>query len=206
MKEYLKIETVWNRDENFKVIKGDYRTPEFEYLKHADWEASEKIDGTNIRIEYKDGAFTYGGRTANTQIPTFLLSRLQEITRNGSWDFPDGVCLYGEGYGAKIQKGGGNYKADGVDFILFDVRIGEWWLKTESVADIAQKLGIKQVPQLGVYSLVAASCLIEEGWKSTFGDFAMEGLVLKPLVPLYNREGDRIIAKIKEKDFKKVTK
>jgi len=206
MIEYPKIETIWNRGDDFKVIKGDYRTPEFEYLKHADWEASEKIDGTNIRIEYKDGEFTFGGRTSNAQIPTFLLSRLQEITANGDWDFPDGVCLFGEGYGARIQKGGGNYIPNGADFILFDVRIGDWWLKTEDVADIARKLGIKQVPQLGVYALTIASSLVEEGWKSTFGDFKMEGIVLKPIVPLYNRRGNRIIAKIKEKDFKKVTK
>ena len=38
--------------------------------------------------------------------------------------FPDGAAvLYGEGYGAKIQKGGGNYRAD-QDFVLFDVRVG----------------------------------------------------------------------------------
>ena len=202
MREYSKIETIWNRDsKTFKVIEGEYRTPEFEYLANNIWEVSEKIDGTNTRIEYKDGVFNYGGRTDNAQIPTFLLSRLQEITRNGSWDFPDGVCLYGEGYGAKIQKGGGNYKADGVDFILFDVLIGDWWLKTEDVAEIAHNLGLEQVPQLCCCSLIEASGLVKNGLQSTFGNFQAEGVVLKPIVSLFTRRGDRIVGKIKTKDF-----
>ena len=76
MIEYPKIETIWNRDEHFKVIVGSYKTPEFGYLKHAYWRASEKINGTNIRIDYRDGQFTTGGRTPDSQIPIFLLSKL----------------------------------------------------------------------------------------------------------------------------------
>jgi len=40
----------------------------------------------------------------------------------------------------KIQKGGGNYIADGVDFVLFDVWINGIWLERENVEDIAEKL------------------------------------------------------------------
>ena len=51
------------------------------------------------------------------------------------------VCLYGEGYGAKIQSGG-DYMNDGrsVDFILFDVNIAGIWLEGHNVDDIAEKL------------------------------------------------------------------
>jgi len=59
------------------------------------------------------------------------------------------------------------------------------------------------VPQLGLYTLKMASDEIQRGFKSTFGNFLMEGMVLKPLVQLYNRKDERIMTKIKGKDFPK---
>ena len=50
---------------------------------------------------------------------------------------PVDVTLYGEGYGARIQKGGGKYLAKSCDFVLFDVKIGDWWLRREAVDEIA---------------------------------------------------------------------
>ena len=55
------------------------------------------------------------------------------------------VTLYGEGFGAKIQKGGGNYIPNGQSFILFDVVIDGWLLQRKNVQDIATKLGIDTV-------------------------------------------------------------
>ena len=51
--------------------------------------------------------------------------------------FPDAndVTVYGEGYGAKIQSGG-MYRQDQA-VIVFDVRVGPWWLSDENVADVA---------------------------------------------------------------------
>lgn len=39
------------------------------------------------------------------------------------------------------------------------------------------------------------------GFKSTWGDFQAEGIVARPSVELKNRAGERIITKIKCKDF-----
>ena len=43
--------------------------------------------------------------------------------------------------------------------------------------------------------------VVEGGLTSTFGNFEAEGLVLKPEVELFNRQGHRIITKLKGKDF-----
>ena len=110
------------------------------------------------------------------------------------------VCLYGEGYGAKIQKGGGNYSAV-PKFVLFDVKIGDWYLQREDVEDIAKKLGVDIVPIVGQGTLIEAIELVRKGQKSTWGDFTAEGLVLRPATELKTRRGDRIITKIKHKDF-----
>lgn len=206
MKEYHKINSVYKRDEKtHKFIEGQFSEPEFEYLQNNLWVWTEKIDGTNIRIDWDfiEQKVTIGGRTDNTQIPTFLYTKLQELFPVSKFRelYPElNICLYGEGYGAKIQKGG-NYIPDGVDFILFDVRVGDYWLRRNDIVDVAQKLNIGVVPVIGVGTIEEAISLIKKGVISTFGNFMAEGLVMKPEVELCTRMGHRIITKIKHKDF-----
>jgi len=174
-------------------------------LKDNLWEFTEKIDGTNIRIIWKDGELRFGGKTDNAQIPVKLLKKLQIIFTKDkiqkTFPEPEGmVILYGEGFGASIQSGG-KYIRDGVDFILFDVLIDKWWLNRESVEDIAKKLNIKIVKVIGEGTLKKAIEIAKQGFKSEFGDFIAEGIVLRPKVQLFSRKGDRIITKIKYKDF-----
>ena len=206
MKKYSKIQTIYKRDMSNKgaIIIGDYSLPEFDYLKNNEWVFTEKVDGTNIRIHWDGEAVKIGGRTDNAQIPTPLYDKLISIfppTKFKSAGL-ETVTLYGEGYGAKIQKGGGNYIHDGVDFVLFDILIGDWWLKRNDVCDIGMELGVNVVPILGVGTLDEAVDMARKGFNSQWGDFVAEGLVLRPAVELKTRSGHRIITKIKCKDFK----
>ena len=157
MKEYHKIQPVFQRDpENrFKtLLEGEFSMPEFAFLQDNLWVFTEKVDGTNIRVIFDgDEGIRFGGKTDNAQIPVPLMNRLNEkflplVGRFGEVFGDTEVCLYGEGYGAKIQKGGGNYGAS-QDFVLFDVKIGDWWLERVNVEDIATKFGIDVVPILG---------------------------------------------------------
>ncbi len=116
-----------------RIIEGCYSTPEIEYLKDNKWIFTEKVDGTNIRIEWvRNVSRKFGGRTDNAQIPAPLFEKLEELFPLEKLDSAiktedaDFLTLYGEGYGAKIQKGGGYYKSDGVGFVLFDVLVGGW--------------------------------------------------------------------------------
>jgi len=214
MKEYHKIQTVYKRDPETKfknLLDGDYSMPEFEYLEDTQWLWTEKIDGTNIRVIWHGGDnITFEGKTDNSQIQTILYKKLQQSFTKERFEMaidyePDSnICLYGEGYGAKIQKSGGNYISDGVDFILFDVKIDDWWLKWEDVKDIANKLKILHVPIVGEGTLLEGVELVENTFHSIFGTFNAEGLVMRPKIDLFTRRGDRIITKIKTKDFKRV--
>ena len=103
---------------------------------------------------------------------------------------------------ARIQKGGGNYKPDGVDFVLFDVLVAGWWLKREDVEKIAKSLNVDVVPIAGEGTLEYGVERVRNGLSSALGDFLAEGLVMKPLIELKTRAGNRIITKIKHKDFK----
>lgn len=207
MIKYHKIQTVFKRDPatNHKtLLMGEYSLPEFEYLKDNEWVFTEKVDGTNIRVYWNGDSVRFGGRTDNAQIPTFLLSRLQDLfppERMRVQFGTDEITLYGEGYGAKIQKGGGNYIPDGVDFVLFDVLCGEWWLKREAVTEIAASLDISDVPIIGGGTLTRLVQWGERGFDSAWGSFTAEGIVARPAVELKGRSGSRIITKIKHKDF-----
>ncbi len=204
--KYHKIKTVYERDPENKyktLIMGKYATPEFEYLKNNTWIFTEKVDGTNIRIMWNGEKMRFGGRTDNAQIPTFLYDRLGDLfseTLLHNAFVASEVVLFGEGYGAKIQKGGGNYNPDGVDFVLFDVYIG-MWLRREDVEAIATDLEIGVVPIVGEGTLAAAVDMAMDGITSMWGDFRAEGLVMRPEVDLCTRAGHRIISKIKTKDF-----
>jgi hypothetical protein len=216
MKEYHKIQTIFKRDMTQKkapLILGEYSLPEFEYLKDNLWVFTEKVDGTCIRVMWDGEKVTFGGKTDNAQMPVFLLYKLQELFEGDekryhfvkqfgvSADDPVQVCLYGEGYGARIQKGGGNYIPDGVSFVLFDVKIGEWWLQRADIEEIAHTFDLKIVPVIGEGTLSDAVEFAKKGFPSQWGDFLAEGIVLRPKTELRTRAGHRIITKIKHRDF-----
>lgn len=204
--EYLKINTVFKRDERNLIMPGNWSTDEFAYLQNAVWTWTEKIDGTNIRLHWNGENITVGGRTDNAQIPSHLLTMdvLGRINHPPLWSeiFPESnnVTVYGEGYGPKIQ-GGGHYRADHA-FIIFDVRVGDWWLKSDAVAEVAEKLGFDVVPGYRAMTLREAVDEVARQYPvSHFAGARIEGLVGRPAVDLYTRKGERIYAKIKVKDF-----
>ena len=206
--EYVKIPNIFKREEfgNNKLIEGEYATPELSYLAELPWVWTEKVDGTNIRVMWDGHSVTFGGRTDKAQIPAHLVNRLNELF--GGTDKEEifeqhfgntPVILFGEGFGEKIQKGGGLYGP--VDFILFDVFIGGMWLKREDVESIASVFGIKVVPIIGIGPLPLAVDTIRRHPISRLRDAELEGIVCRPAFELQDRRGNRIIVKIKCRDF-----
>lgn len=98
---YQKINTLYKRDINNIIMKGaGFVAPEFEYLRNCLWDATEKIDGTCIRLEIKqipiipgvvytpdmdpsliqgvEWQLEYKGKTDNANIPKRLMQYLTE--------------------------------------------------------------------------------------------------------------------------------
>lgn len=194
-----------------------------EYVNNVDLEETDEPIAVKFSVEYK-------GKTDNAQIPPKLLKFLQEnypkekiLASLGleeripveewtehKWtcaeDIPERYIIYGEGYGAGIQKAGGNYIKDGVGFRVFDVLVGNVWLKTEARDSIAEKLGASVVPFVGYFTLDEAIDFVRKGFKTGLWDnkdFIEEGLVLRTDLGLLNRMGKRLITKIKYEDFQK---
>ncbi|HEY4761110.1 MAG TPA: RNA ligase family protein, partial [Thermoguttaceae bacterium] len=112
------------------------------------------------------------------------------------------VCLYGEGYGAGIQAAGKLYGPN-QDFVLFDVKVGDWWLKRKDVLSVAIAMDLGVVPEWGRGTLMQMVDVVRDsGLKSRWYDGPAEGLVARPEVELFARNGQRIITKLKVKDFR----
>ena len=208
MREYNKIETIYERDIDGtkRLIEGKFRNETVAYLANCEWDFTEKIDGTNIRIHWDGHKITFGGRSDKANIPAHLVNKLNETFLNDETEqlfeqkFGETeVTLFGEGYGVKIQNGG-NYRPD-VGFILFDVLIGDNYQSRESVEDIAKAFALEIVPIVLRGTIQEAVDFVKTNPDSTIGKAKMEGVVGRPKVELRDRCGHRIIVKIKCRDF-----
>lgn len=218
MIKYHKIKNIFTRDEqgSKKLQEGYFANKTIESLKDIKWLWSEKVDGTNISIHWDGYNLCFHGRTEKAQIPTPLFDRLTQLFANEETEqifeqlFGEKeVILFGEGYGGNIQKVGKDY-LDDFDFILFDVYIpnGNIFLERSNVFDIAMKLGIKVVPIVGAGTLEEAVKYVKSKPISQIGkkQAIMEGVVCRPENELYDRLGERLIVKIKVRDFEEVQK
>lgn len=212
MTEYIKIETVFKRDMegSKKLIEGYFINDTVEFLRNNIWEWTEKIDGTNIGVVWDGHSVSFQGRTERAQIPASLLNRLAELFGGGvneeifEQKFGNKkVILFGEGYGNKIQKVGSLYNPAGVDFILFDVYFPDkdLWLKRDAVESIAQAFGVEAVRVIFRGDIEDAVEFVKSKPVSTIGNAPMEGLVGRPYVEVRDREGNRVIIKVKTVDF-----
>ena len=207
--EYPKIETLYERGKNFKVEIGNFKNRVYPTI--SKWHFTEKIDGMNMRAAYVPGApVKIDGRTDKAVIPDRLMQVMQETFTVAKFEakFQSPVILYGEGYGAGIQRGGGLVENDSTQkFILFDVFVdNRWWLNYEAICDVAAAFGVKAVPDFGIMSLEEATSFVRAGFNSLVAAeigkvTPAEGLVGKTLEPLFDKRGNRLVTKIKFKDF-----
>lgn len=205
--EYHKIKALFERDEQTKkTVEGKYRSKTLKYLANNLWQFTEKIDGMNIRIYWDGHRVSFYGRTDNAQIPSALANRLSNLFLGDAneqlFEQKFGkieVILFGEGYGEKIQSGGAYRK--GQDFILFDAMADGKYLPREDVEEIAKYFGIDIVPIILEGTLQEAVDYVKTKPKSKIGTADSEGLVGRPKVELSDVNEERVITKIKVRDF-----
>lgn len=182
---------------------GNWAREEFRVLKDLSWEWTEKVDGVNARVLWDGYKVRFGGRTDNAQMSTALLSVLTDMFPEELLEQQFGkspAVLYGEGYGPRLNKGGGSYRSS-PGFVLFDVNVDNYWLLRPNLFDIAHGLGIEHVPAVGLITIAQAIDLVAGGLKSNWGNFLAEGLVGTPPMGLLDRAGEPIKIKVKTKDF-----
>ena len=219
--EYLR-NLKWRGEE-----KLDGTNMRIEVIKVPVWDGG--IEGSTINgVKFN---VRIAGKTDNAQIPKNLLKHMQEkypdekvLAALGlkkfipveEWEnehnwltyeqIPNIYTIYGEGYGEGIQSGGWYIKG-GNEFIVFDVKVNDIYLKTDARDEIATKLGAPIVPLIGYFTLDEAIDFVRKGFRSAVAENPevkmAEGLVLRTDLGLRNRMGKRLIVKIKYEDFQK---
>ena len=226
---YPKISNIYKRTPDGKqLLFGVYADDYFAYLADNQWLFTEKADGTNVRIYWDGDNIHVLGKRAKSQLPKFLEAKLKEEFAPKEEIFEElfgrkEVVLIGEGIGPRIQ-GVGKCYAPEPTFILIDVlvsgydpaRDGEtppactkfYFLNRPDIESVAQRLAIPVVPVLLKGTLEDGVTLVKSQPTSTIAQMlggtgcTIEGIVGVPMIPVYDKLGQRVIVKIKVRDFR----
>jgi len=173
--------------------------------------ATEKIHGTSAAIHWKPIekgeprlGFHAGGANFDSFVALFDKENLNKVLAE---KFPeDGVSIHGEAYGGKLQGMSGTYGKE-LKFIAFDVKIGDSWLDVPNAKDFCDGLGIEFVH----YERIP--CELSELDKQRDADSVQairnlgiigkprEGIVIRPIIELFKKNGERMIFKHKREEF-----
>lgn len=215
MESYGKIDTAYQRSaEDFKITRtvtlGIPST-----FKDTRWIWTEKVDGTNVRVTVTQDEVRFQGRTDNANFSARNIAALGAMFEPKipaiRKAFPSGVTFYGELFGPKIQKGGGNYGEE-QSFVGFDLyrhpmradgrEIPGIFYSFDAMAAVMLTLEIPTVPVISYGSIADARDYLERGsLRSAWGDFQPEGLVLRLPIEITDSSGRRGMTKLKFKDL-----
>ena len=211
--KFEKINSPFKKDDKFKNL------PELsQELPLGKWILTEKIDGTNIRIiltKPEDGRRNIFIASRNLILnqddinSRQYMDCLKDVNLYKLVEYFKGVdstiIIYGEGYGAGIQKGGTYSKKK--NFRVFDIRIGRVYQDFCYVRKVCVDNQLNLVPVLrGITRISYGGCKrFLKDFKETLireGDGGKpEGFVVKFEPVLFNKYNERLIFKVKFKDF-----
>lgn len=219
---YHKIETLFNRDPStFKVNpECGMRVPGFQAVDN--WVVEEKCDGMNIQVHMNDPTCLVDreapfpievliqGRTPNAQfkphwmeyLKSIFTAPLAEALFKSELHPGNKVTLFGELMGPKIN--GNLHGLTELEFRGFDVLVDDaWWMERAQLDQVLYHFKTKGAPVVGRLNTERIIHMIREretvSQISTNGYF--EGVVCRPAFELRLQSGERLIWKLKTKDF-----
>jgi len=167
--------------------------------------AMEKVHGTSAHVSYRDGKVNYfaGGVKHALFLQCFKLAELEEaLVQLGHKE----ITVFGEAYGGSCQAMSGVY-GKALQFIAFDVRIGETWLDVPTANRVADKLGLEFVPWERVPATAEALDAERDRpsrvakRRGILEDKVAEGIVARPIFEVTRSNGARVMAKHKTTNF-----
>ena len=168
--------------------------------------ALEKIHGTSANVRWKDGGLRFYVDGAKHESFVALFDA-DELAAAFAALGHDDVTVYGEAYGGKVMKMRDTY-GDDLQFIAFEVRIGDLWLGVTDMHGVATSLGLEVVPWREIPATVDAINAERDrpsevaARRGCGEDRPREGVVLRPPVELTKNNGERVIAKHKSDAFR----
>ena len=183
-----------------------YAKPWVEHLRGVKFHASEKIDGTSVGIVWDGERISFVGHTVKSEFcpryldylkANFATAEFESVIEEIFSDTP--VTIYGEGISKDYNV---HYGFPEGNFIMYDVQNeGGTFYNREPVREIAAKLALI-TPYEEMMTLDEAIEFVKSRPMSRLDPTKkMEGLVLRAPVEMYTNTGERIICKVKVKDF-----
>jgi len=201
---YPKIQSVFKRTED-KLFLPVFRHPVFEYLYDADWSIAEKMDGVNVRVFWDGEAVSFAGRSANSSFNQAQLAYLHTVFPVEKFFGLDACYLFGEMVGKDCHTN--RYLLQTVEFFLFDSfqLSSQSWQSEDTLTMFAERFGIRQPAKiehiLTLREIVEISYLnFGNPTSESFPRIPCEGIILRPLTPLFLAHGERVITKMKYAD------
>lgn len=183
---------------------GIYRDPMVAFLADNDWEIRRKVDGENIRIRWDGEQALWNGKTnafqCSLEFHEYMDNTFLEEIFEEKFGRDKEVIIFGEKMGPKTQ--GNELGLDKDEIIIYDVCIDGYWLDKWSVKSIADYFNVRTV-----YDLMGPD--VQHPWRLPMiinavahGQFEdWEGIVAVPMVECRDQKGNRVIVKVKNKDY-----
>lgn len=166
---------------------------------------SLKLHGTNCRVGYVEGEPMAGShalrrkRPVNIEANTYWFPHSLESVKNffNAYKEVKQVIIYGEVYGASIQKGFAYDAGNKLKFRAFDILLEGKYLDVEDFYRVCEYYGIEVAPRLDIigYNYKEVTEFIENLGEDPLGGKVMEGAVIKPLKERTDRRVGRVVLK-----------
>jgi len=219
--KYPKIQTLWERDSNFKVYEG-HLNPKLSSLGNIkNFILTEKYHGTNMGIVITPEnriylrkrstiiAILHDGVWLPIQCSEKDIFHYTQCVKDVNFDkikehFADCehiTIIFGEGVGVKIQKNGEVY-TDSYDFVVFDVKCGNSFFDWRSLTDFCKEVGLRSANSTEQWNDDILKCNYKDILRARNKERFFEGYVVRSEPPMLNGFGARMMFKIKQRDFK----
>lgn len=175
------------------------------YEENALMYASEKIDGTNVGIKWDGDRVSFVGHTDKSTFCPRYLAYLNE--RFGTPQFESvleevfgeqSAFIFGEGVSKDYSH---HYGYPDGEFIMYDICCdGKFWNR-DPVHNVSKKFGMMCPHEELMPFMDAIEFVQSRPYSWLDPTHRMEGLVLRPRVELFTNNGDRVICKVKVRDF-----
>lgn len=210
----------YDKYNDYDAVDASHRTTELVYLYTNPWTWKRKLDGENIRIYWNGEQALWNGKsnkfTCTKKFQDYMNNTFIEEIFEEKFGRDKEVYIYGEHMGPKVQ--GNELGLDEDEVVIFDVEIDGMFVCKESIEQIAGYFGVKSV-----YDYMPKEKLLPKEVLAEWGDFLRkeitlddlinlvakgylsnwEGIVCTPACNIKDHNGNRIIVKIKNKDYNK---
>lgn len=192
-----------------------FREPLVALLADKEWVARRKLDGANIRIQWDGEQALWNGKTdkfvCGADLTNYMNNTFLEEIFEEKFGRDITVTIFGEHMGPKVQ--GNELDLDRDEVIIYDVNINGFWQPKDNVKEIAGYFGCRTCYDFMVVRNHEGSVTDEQDYRFTLNGIILlvasghfkdwEGIVATPTVECRNQKGERMIVKVKTKDYYK---